>query len=68
VNHGFRGVILFAVNRPEGKVFSPARSIDPLYADALASGMDAGVEAMAVRIRHTPKGIRMGGLLQIELQ
>lgn len=68
VNHGFRGVILFAVNRPEGKIFSPARSIDPLYADALASVMDAGVEAMAVRIRHTPKGIRMGGLLQIELQ
>lgn len=68
VKNGFRGVILFAVNRPEGKVFSPARSIDPQYADTLAAVIGSGVEAMAVRIRHTAKGIRTGGMLKIQLQ
>ncbi|MGI9291001.1 MAG: DNA/RNA nuclease SfsA [Gammaproteobacteria bacterium] len=67
VDAGFRGVILFALNRPEGEVFSAARNIDPEYADTLAEVIDNGVEAMAVRIRHTPKGVRMGGLVPIAL-
>ena len=67
VAQGHRGVILFAVNRPEGDHFSPARQIDPDYTDTLKSVMADGVEAMAVRIRHTPKGMRMGGLLPIHL-
>ena len=67
VEMGHRGVILFAVNRPEGDYFAPAREIDPDYADALEAVTGAGVEAIAVRIRHTPKGVRMGGLLDIRL-
>lgn len=67
VKAGHRGVILFALNRPEGEVFSPARQIDPAYADTLAKVIDRGVEAMAVRIRHTPKGVRMGGLVPVAL-
>lgn len=67
VEAGFRGVILFALNRPEGDVFSPARKIDPAYADTLSEVIEKGVEAMAVRIRHTPKGVRMGGLVPIAL-
>jgi sugar fermentation stimulation protein A len=65
VEAGFRGVIVFALNRPEGDVFSPARNIDPAYADTLSEVIEKGVEAMAVRIRHTPKGVRMGGLVSI---
>lgn len=64
---GHRGVILFAVNRPEGTYFAPARSVDPDYADTLAEVMANGVEALAVRLRHTPKGIRMGGLLPVRI-
>lgn len=67
VEAGFRGVILFALNRPEGEVFSPARQIDPAYADTLREVIEAGVEAMAIRIRHTAKGVRMGGQVPIEL-
>ena len=67
VSEGRRGVILFAVNRPEGEVFSPARLIDPDYADTLSDVTAKGVEALAVRIRHTPKGVRMGGLLPVDL-
>jgi sugar fermentation stimulation protein A len=65
VEAGFRGVIVFALNRPEGDVFSAARKIDPAYADTLTEVAEKGVEAMAVRIRHTPKGVRMGGLVPI---
>lgn len=67
VSEGHRGVILFAVNRPEGEVFSPARTIDPVYADTLSAVAADGVEVFAVRIHHTPKGIRMGGLLPVDL-
>ena len=67
VRAGHRGVILFAVNRPEGNYFAPAREVDPRYAETLAEVTADGVEAMAVRIRHTPKGVRMGGLLEIRL-
>lgn len=35
VQQGHRGVILFAVNRPEGKHFSPAWDIDPAYSRRL---------------------------------
>jgi len=33
---GWRAVILFALNRPEGDFFAPARDIDPAYAKRLA--------------------------------
>jgi sugar fermentation stimulation protein A len=67
VSVGHRGVILFAVNRPEGDYFAPARQVDPAYADTLAEVVAAGVEVLAVRIRHTPMGVRMGGLLPVRL-
>ena len=67
VHEGRRGVILFAVNRPEGDYFAPARQVDPHYADTLADVVADGVEALAVRIRHTPKGVRMGGLIPVKL-
>lgn len=67
VRSGHRGIILFAVNRPEGDYFAPAHAVDPAYAETLAEVMSDGVEALAVRIRHTPRGVRMGGLLEIRL-
>jgi sugar fermentation stimulation protein A len=52
VERGMRGVILFAVNRPEGHWFEPAAEIDPEYAETLARVVDAGVEVVVARLRH----------------
>lgn len=52
VERGYRGVILFAVNRPEGRWFEPAADIDPQYTDTLTRVVGAGVEVIIVRLRH----------------
>lgn len=67
VERGYRGVILFALNRPEGRRFTPARSIDPAYAERLNLVAAGGVEPIAVRIRHTDIGLEVGESLPVEL-
>jgi sugar fermentation stimulation protein A len=67
VEQGRRGVILFALNRPEGECFAPAWSIDPAYGTRLVEVVDTGVEILAVRIRHTDTGIEAGESLPIDL-
>lgn len=54
---GRRAVVLFAVNRPEGGHFTPARAIDPEYADTLEQAAAMGVEIIALRLRHTARGV-----------
>lgn len=61
VKQGTRGVILFALNRPEGKCFSPAWTIDRAYSERLAEVADSDVEILAVRIRHTDTGLEVAG-------
>lgn len=68
VQHGRRGVILFAVNRPEGEYFAPAADIDPDYARRLREAAAAGVEVMAVRIRHTAQGMHSAETLEVRLE
>jgi len=63
VKDGHRGVIVFAVNRPEGEAFRPAADIDPQYAAILARVMQSGVEAVAARIVHTETGMEVRGQL-----
>jgi sugar fermentation stimulation protein A len=67
VAEGRRGVILFAVNRAEGTAFAPAWGIDPAYGRRLREVLTAGVEAVAVRIRHLPEGMEAGECLDVEL-
>jgi sugar fermentation stimulation protein A len=67
VNKGLRGVVLFAVNRPEGDDFSPAETIDPAYSNRLRQVVSGGVEALAVRIAHTRDGLRVEGAVPIDL-
>ena len=57
VRRGYRGVIVFAVNRPEGHSFEPAWDIDPDYGHTLMEVTADGVEALAVRLQHLPTGI-----------
>ncbi|MCG2633792.1 MAG: DNA/RNA nuclease SfsA [Gammaproteobacteria bacterium] len=59
VARGERGMILFAVNRPEGDGFEVAAEIDPDYATTLAEVMAQGVEAIAVRINHHATGMQI---------
>ncbi len=68
VNKGWRGVVLFAVNRPEGCCFSPAGAIDPGYADRLREVVARGVEVLAVRIEHTRNGLRAGSPVPVDLK
>ena len=60
---GYRCVMLYAVNRPEGSHFRPAREIDPVYADELAHARSLGVETIALRIEHTETGVSSGALI-----
>jgi len=68
VEQGRRGVILFALNRPEGERFAPAWSIDPGYGERLVAAVNAGVEALAVRVRHTETGLEVADSLPLELE
>ena len=65
VANGYRGIILFAVNRPEGRSVSAAAEIDPAYAETLSRAVANGVEAIAVRIKHTTDGVEMGKVLPV---
>ena len=67
VEQGRRGVILFALNRPEGDRFAPAWSIDPAYGTCLVEVAGAGVEVLTVRVRHTDTGLEAGGGLPVDL-
>ena len=68
IGEGYRGVILFAVNRSEGHAFAPARAIDPAYSTRLLEVAAAGVEVLAVRIQHTADGMNVGDMLALELE
>lgn len=61
VQRGCRGVIVFAVNRPEGNYFEPAWDIDRAWGDTLEEVVQAGVEIVIVRLWHTASGIETGG-------
>jgi len=67
VEQGARGVMLYAVNRPEGERFAPAWSIDSAYAERLAAAAEAGVEVLAVRIRHTETHLKVAEELPVDL-
>ncbi len=67
VEKGLRGVILFAINRPEGECFTPADAIDPKYGARLREAVGSGVEACALRLHHTADGIAGDGVVPIEL-
>lgn len=57
VRRGYRGVMLYAINRPEGNCFEPAWNIDPNYASTLIRAEAQGVEVIAVRLCHRAQSI-----------
>ena len=64
---GRRGVMLFALNRPEGECFAPAWDIDRRYGEALLMAVAAGVEVLAVRMVHAADGIESGAGVAVDL-
>jgi len=64
---GYRAVILYALNRPEGSRFRPADEIDPDYGRILREVVRQGVEVVALRLRHTADAIEADGLVPVSL-
>jgi len=67
VAQGRRGVMLFALNRPEGHRFAPAWAVDPAYGRRLAQVAALGVEVLAVRLCHTAEALEVGEGLPVDL-
>lgn len=65
VRQGRRGIVVFAINRPEGSCFRPAEQIDPQYAERLREVVRQGVEVIALRIHHTHDGLNAGKLVPV---
>ncbi len=59
IRRGHRGIMIYAINRPEGDYFEPAWDIDPEYAQTLSRVTRQGVEVLAVRLRHREKSIEV---------
>jgi len=56
---GDRAVVLFVVQRADCSAFSPARDIDPAFADALDAAADHGVEILIYACEVTPLGVTL---------
>lgn len=65
VKAGYRALILFAVNRPEGIAMAPADDIDPGYGRALRAAVADGVEVLALRLDHGRCSIQVGAELPL---
>ena len=63
---GARAAMLYVVQRADAARFAPAAHIDPAYAGALALARAAGVEAYAMRVRVSPKGLDPERVLALE--
>ncbi|BAO45290.1 DNA/RNA nuclease SfsA [Thiolapillus brandeum] len=64
---GCRAVILYALNRPEGRCFRPADQVDAEYGQLLRQVVRQGVEVLALRLVHTDTGIVVGEKVEIDL-
>ncbi|MCF7849079.1 MAG: DNA/RNA nuclease SfsA [Kiritimatiellales bacterium] len=59
VRAGYRAVMLFVIQRPDGTAFRAAEEIDPDYAAALKNAAENGVELLAWRADVSPDELRL---------
>jgi sugar fermentation stimulation protein A len=64
---GHRAVVLFLVQRSDGRRLSPADHIDPNYGQALRRAVSEGVEVYAYRAKVAESGIAISGPIPVEL-
>ena len=67
VDQGYRGIILFLVQRAEAQSFVPADRIDPEYGNLLRTAVESGVEALAIQTAVTPDTVRLARELPVVL-
>jgi sugar fermentation stimulation protein A len=67
VREGARAVQLFIVQRGDCDVLSPARDLDPNYADALVAASKAGVEVLAYDCAITLEGVTLNREIEVKL-
>ena len=56
---GHRAVMLFVIQRSDGKIFKPAAHIDPKYAEGLKIAYKNGVEILAMQADVSPSKIEL---------
>ena len=56
---GMRAIMLYILNRTDAKAFSPAKEIDPTYANLLKDAERAGVEILVYQCKLTPSEIKI---------
>lgn len=64
---GHRSVLLFLVQRSDGKEMVPADWIDPLYGQLLREAKEKGVEILVYQAQITDKEITLGSSLPLTL-
>lgn len=64
---GFGAVVFFCVQRMDGRSFSPADHIDPLYARTLKEVVAEGVQVLAYQAFVSPAEIRITHALPVHL-
>lgn len=67
VEHGYRAVIFFCIQRNDVELFQPADEIDPEYGEILRSACDAGVEAIAYKAYLSPEEIYLNTAIPVVL-
>ncbi|MFK5979134.1 MAG: DNA/RNA nuclease SfsA [Rhizobiaceae bacterium] len=66
VKAGHRAVMLFVIQRMDGRKFKLARDMDPNYAIEFDKAISAGVEAYAIRCEVSKTGIHARNLVPID--
>jgi sugar fermentation stimulation protein A len=64
---GVRAALLFVVQRGDCERVEPADDIDPAYGQALRSAARRGVAVHALRVRVSPRALRLEGPLPVAL-
>jgi len=67
VEAGDGGMMVYVVQRADGRRFTPAREIDPEYARVLREVHDLGVAIRPLGCTVTPEGVRVDGPLPYDL-
>lgn len=65
IDSGERSATFYCIQRKDGKVFGPAKSIDPQYAEAFWKVKRKGVEIYPYHIDITSNGFSLGSLLPL---
>ena len=67
VNQGHRAVVIFVIQRPDARRFSPFRTADPEFASTLQEAAKMGVNVYAYGCDVTVEEINLGALVPVDL-